>query len=533
MENEISNINTTIKNKEVKVVNLVKKDFLLFIELSNNRKFLTDGTLIQEFSEYERFCDVFKMNGTTYVVMEKEWQNHLVEFATKEIIVSFANYSYYYSKISENTFKIGEKLFSLKTREYIPNTENLKPQMFCYLGKDLYLFETTEKDYLERRTIILNEKGEQLLDCGKAWPYLVEDNLILSDRKQEEIRIEKYKDGKFDKEHEIVIKKAQTKPHYYQGNICIVKNNIVYVINPNQEIIKQFPLPIIGTITDSTIENDTLLMYIKINENIKIVGINLINGNYFEAERMGIRPLDMSGPATKITIARNNIIYDNHGNDICCDVSLLDEDFNVIYELSNVVNYDYIVCNKADKIWLQTKEGGILYNVSLQKAIKTSYNDIYFQFLDENTKIEYGFGLDKITHNLQIIDEEGNILINSIPYEELGIEPYFGQFGFRYLNGYACIKQTNTITIGYEISINSIIDKNGKIIYRKQNVHVYPIGNYFQIKEEDKTIYFNTLTKEFTEKMLISSNSTPLLEEQNQFEITEDGALVLKQTLSK
>ena len=181
------------------------------------------------------------------------------------------------------------------------------------------------------------------------------------------------------------------------------------------------------------------------------------------------------------------------------------------------------------------KEGGILYIVSKQKAIETPYEDIHFQFFDENTKIEYGLGFDETNENLQIIDECGKVLIESIPYEQLGFAPHFGQFGFRYLNGYACLTKRNTIIGNYEIIKNSIIDNKGNIIYNKANTYIYPIGNYFQIKEkkENRTIYFNTLNGEFNEKTIIYSNSTPLLEEQNQFEITEDGALVLKQSLSK
>lgn len=165
----------------------------------------------------------------------------------------------------------------------------------------------------------------------------------------------------------------------------------------NLKEIKKYPLPVIETITSETIENDTLLMSMKINYSYRVVGVNLINGNHFIAERIGVRPLDMSGPATKITIARNNIVYDKYGIDICCGIALLDEDFNILYELENVRNYDYIVCNKVDKIWLEKENGGILYNASLQKAIETPYN-IDFQFHDK-AKMEYGFGLDEITNN--------------------------------------------------------------------------------------------------------------------------------------
>lgn len=524
--------NTNISSREVKIVYLVKKESLLFIELSNHRKFLTDGTQIQEYSEYECFYNVFEMNGTTYVVMGKDWEKHLIEFTTKEIILSFDNYSYNCTEKSDNILKINDKLFNLKTRKYIPHTENLEPDTFCCLGSDLYLFDTTEKDYLERRILILNEKGEQLFDCGRAWPYLNEDNLILIDRDKEEIKIEKYKEGKFDKEQEITIKKDQTKPHYYKGNICVIKNNVVYIISLTQEILNQFPLPVQGIITSSTIENDTLLMTIKSNKDAKtkVLGINLTNGKHFESEKIGIRPLDMSGPATKLTIAMDNIIYDKYGREIY-RIKLLDKDFNILYELDNAINYDYVVCGKVDKIWLKTKEGGILYIASKQKAIKTPYTDIHYQIFDENTKIEYGFGFDETNNKLQILDEIGNILIESIPYEQLGITPHFGQFGFRYLNGYTCITKRNTIIANYEIIKNSIIDNKGNILYSKSNTYVSPIGNYFQIREKENTIYFNTLNGEFSEKTLISTNDTPLLEEQNQFEITEDGALILKQTL--
>lgn len=532
MENEVSKYNTNIGSREIKVKDLVKKGPLLFIELSNNRKFLTDGVLIQEFSEYEYFHNVFEMDSTIYVVMEKDWQKHLIEFETKEVLVSFDGYSHDYTKRSENILEIRKKLFNLKTKEYISNTENLEPNTFCCLENDLYLFDTTEKDYLERRVLILNEKGEQLFDCGKAWPYLVGENLILIDNKQEEIKIEKYKDGKFDTENEIIIKKGQTKPHYYEGNICIVKNNIVYIIRPTQEIVKQFPLPPHGRITSSTIENNILLMSIKQeeNQNVNIMGINLTSGKHFMSEKIGIRPLDMYGPATKITIAMDNIIKDVYGRETY-SVKLLDENFTILYELNNVVNYNYIVCDKVDKIWLQTKEDGILYIISKQKAIKTPYTDIHYQFFDKNTKIEYGFGLDKNTNKLQIIDEEGNILIESIPYEQLGFAPQYGQFGFRYLNGYACITKRTTIIANYEIIKNSIIDSDGNILYSKTDTHVSPIGNYFQIKEKEKTIYFNTLNGEFNEKAFINSNEVPLLEEQNIFEVTEDGSVVLKQSL--
>lgn len=534
MENEINKCNTNIGFREVKVKNLVKKDPLLFIELSNHRKFLTNGTLILEFTEFNKLYEVFKMNETIYIVMEKEWKKHLINFTTKEIIISFNRFDNCY-KISENILEIGKKLFNLKTREYISNTENLEPNISCCLGNDLYLFDTTEKDCQERRILILNDKGEQLFDCGNALPHLVEDNLILINKKHEEIKIEKYKDGKFDTENEIVIKKAQTEPLYYKGNICIVKNNIVYIISPTQEIIKQFPLPMHGRILKNTpqIENNILLMSIKQNETqkAKVVGINLINGNHFISEGIGVRPLTGNGPAFDITIAMNNIIKDEYEWETY-SVKLLDENFNVLFELDNVTHYDYLTCNKDDKIWLKTKEGGTLYNVSKQKAIKTSYTDIYYQIFDENTKIEYGFGFDENNKKLQIIDEEGNVLIENIPYEKLGFPPSFEEFSFCYLNEYVCIAQTIKIYINYETTKNSIIDSKGTILYSKPETDVSPIGNFFQIREYEKnrTIYFNTLNGEFNEKAFINSNDASLLEDQNIFEITEEGSVVLKRT---
>lgn len=518
-------MNNKIKNyQNTKIKELIKEEDFLFIELYNGRKFLMNSKIVQEFSEYEKFVELLKTKENTFIVMIKDYQKHLIDFKTKRVIVSFSIYDNCH-KICDTVFKIGNKLFNLKNEEYIPNTENLKPNTFCFLGKDLFLFDTTEENFLERTTIIVNEKGEQLLNCRKYLPSLIKDRLLLSDRDKEEIRILQYENGKFNLENETIIQKEQTEPRLYKEDICLVKNNTIYIIDVNLKEIKKYSLPVIGTITSETIENDTLLMTMKINDSYKVVGVNLINGNHFIAEKIGVRPLDMSGPATKITIARNNIVYDKHGIDICCNVTLLDENFNTLYELENVRNYDYIVCNKVDKIWLKKESGGILYNASLKKAIETPYYDIHFQFHDK-TKIEYGFGLDEKTDKLQMIDEEGNILINSIPYEELGFQPSFGQFGFYYLNGYVCIIQHYNNT-----KRNTLLNNEGTIIYDKMNTIVNSIGKYFQIKEEEKTIYFDTITGEFNEKILNTLNDKPLLEEHSLFEITEEGDFILKHTL--
>lgn len=531
MDQETIKTHITISNEEIKVVDITKKENILFIKLSNNRKFLTDGILIQEFSEYEHFCAVFSINGAIYIIMEKERQNYLIEFKTKEIIVSFANYIDYYFRQNENMFRIGEKLFNLKTKTYIPHTENLKPKTFYCLGNDLYLFETTEADILKRVNLILNENGEQIFNCGDNFPYLIKDNLLLIAKDNAEIKIEKYLNGKINTENEIIIRKEQTKPHYYKGNICIVKNNTIYIISPNLEILKQIAFPFLGNIKNSQIENDTLLVIIKQeNERVKIAGINLLNERYFEAEDISTRPYDMSGPATKLTIAMDNINYDEYGREIY-HVRVLDENFDLLFEMDNVVDYDYIVSKNKDKIWLKTDENGVLYNASHKKGVEITYTDIQYQSMDENSKIEYGFAFDENTKKLQILDEIGNVLIESIPYEQIGFEIYNRQIGFYYLNGYACITKRDVIFANYEIVKNSIIDNKGNIIYNKQNTIVSPIENYFQIKEEEKTIYFNTLNGKFSEKHLINSNNTPLLETTNQFEITEDGGLILKQIL--
>lgn len=210
-----------------------------------------------------------------------------------------------------------------------------------------------------------------------------------------------------------------------------------------------------------------------------------------------------------------------------------DEHLNVLVEVLDCLDYDYLRCNKGDKIWLKREKDGYIYNATLNTLFKTDYNEIHFQTNDKNNLNEYGYGINYKDKLLQIIDENFNVLIESVPYETLGINPRFGQFAYRYLNGFLLIRNSYIVIANYEIPRNIIIDRKRNLLYDKQNTTVTSIGHYFQIIEKEGTLYFDTLTGEFSSKGLASDNDFLLLETKEQFEIDENGNLKLIQSLKK
>ncbi len=178
--------------------------------------------------------------------------------------------------------------------------------------------------------------------------------------------------------------------------------------------------------------------------------MNLKTGKYIETVSVEVLHFGVKGPIKNHTIALSNFHRTERDREIYT-VKIYDENLYLLFETDNVLNCKTNFNKKEDKIWLKKQNSGIIYDFQKKNFKVVNYETIYFQKEDNNNEEEYGFGITVQDQKLQIFDEDFNLLIENIPYEQLEISPTYGQFSYRYYSEYNFWTQSNNQIIHYRL----------------------------------------------------------------------------------
>ncbi len=175
--------------KRIGIKDIYRNDDYTFVYLDNEQKLLVKDEKIYDISEYDSFHKVITMNNIDYAVVIKDNTLHLINIETKTIV--FKDFkSYDINKEDEKCLKVimkigggDDAIYNIETKDYlnIPAEyefeHSLENNLYVYSEKS----KNFEKEFLDRKRVVLNANGKVLLKDITGWinysgNYLVIDN---------------------------------------------------------------------------------------------------------------------------------------------------------------------------------------------------------------------------------------------------------------------------------------------------------------------------------------------------------------------
>lgn len=488
MENLINKENNDIYNTTYRLNGMYTVAEYLVLNLDKGN-FLTDGDTIYNLGKYSSVEKVLVMNNEMYVVVNYNYSKSLIRLNDLDVVFEKKS-TYGIFKETEDIVSIfndysPKQLFNIDKREYLPG---YKDYDYAFkLSDELFVFEN--KDYEHRHFVITDEKGDVIYDCDSRFPYFINGNLVLIDRKDERIDIVHDLLGKRDKnsviEHEGVV---IAKPQYYNGKFVVVMYGGVVILNDELEPIKTIELKVDGEITDTDIEKDILFLRVLKNDLYKTIVVGLKNGFKIIADSIELLPFWVKTRRTLLIrdkISENRYVitlYNEEGKEL---VKVNAKDADVIESVKSNI-FIFFDATKDNK--------NLIYNVDTKELRPIPWGNVKFG-LDGKEYSKYARGYNNETECIDIMDEDLNPLFSGIDFEGMNIRTSFDEFSFFVLNEFLCI----TIHVAYgprSYFRYLLMDKENNIYYNKIGIRISKVGKYLQIQDEDGVSYINSITKE-------------------------------------
>lgn len=502
--------------QKIGIKDIYRNDDYTFVYLDNEQKLLVKDEKIYDISEYDSFHKVITMNNIDYVLVSKDYSLSLINLETKDTVFE-DDKAYVVNKVDDKCLKVimkigcgDDSIYNIETKDYlnIPSEyefeHSLENNLYVYSEKD----KSFEKEFLDRKRVILNANGKELLKDITGWinysgNYLVIDN-------NDKIRIINLND-----EGNIVEKtvefndKLLTKPIFYDGKIILVKEELIEIYDLELNLIKSIEASNLNKVIDYELTNNTLKFCVPYQDTNKHLFVNLKSGKTISHVR--IEPYPWWIPTTYI--GREKIDDEEQ------DYYFYDEEFNLRKKINGKKIYS-VDSKKECMFYIESDNRKQFLNMETGLLKDVPYDYMYFHL-----SLPYGYGVNFDTEKMDFFDEELNVIIKDFDYKKYNISPSHTEFGYFIIKDYLCISKH--VVDGCGLShFRKIIERNGgQVILDAYDCKVYPLGNYIQIIKDGETKYFNTEVDEFTPLSIMAP-----VNEKGKIDITKQSSL--KESLS-
>ena len=502
-DNRLSNISDDkLGLKSINVLNVEKVNDYLFIVLDNDQKILTNGSEVYDVSSYNHLYDLFNMGDMLCAVMRKGYSTYVVNLKTMEILFE-DDKVYHISKQDNRTLHVIKKIgggnntiYDIKTKKYLPSPENYEFENS--LGNHLYVFReehNSETDFYDYKRCVINADGKVILKDIDGWIELCDKYLIIKKRKElciVEINDDNTLNMNIIAQNEDLI----AKPEYYDSHILLMEKGLIKIFTPDLNFVNQFDIKELESVLDFEIISNILKLCLPYTMNRKRVNkhlfMNLKTGKSISHVRIDGYPYW----APNVFVGKDDLNdeqlygfeYDKTYEPTV--YHFYDSSFNKIIDVKGNF-YSEIDTNlfmvgtwngkKCQRKFINAKTG----------VVKECNYDV-IKFTPDNL---YGYAFNTITDMLDIVDRNLSVVIPNIDYKRFGLSKSNGQFNYFVVNDYVCI--IKHIAEGSQSLFRNIIQNaNGEIILDSMQHECYPIGNFIQIIEDNKSKFLNTLTGE-------------------------------------
>ncbi len=481
-----------IKNElrqKIGIKDIYRNDDYTFVYLDNEQKLLVKDEKIYDISEYDSFHKVITMNNIDYVLVSKDYSLSLVNLETKDVIFEDEK-AFDVEKEDERCLRIMMKIgggddaiYNIETKDYlnIPTEyefeHSLKNNLYVYSEKN----KNFEKEFLDRKRVVLNANGKVLLKDITGWIDYSDNYLVINNN--DKIRIINLNDeGNIEEKTVEFNKNLLIKPIFYDGKIVLVKEGLIEIYDLELNIIKSIEVSNLNKVVDYELTNNTLKFCVPYQNTNKHLFVNLKSGKTISHIR--IEPYPYWIPTTYI--GREKI--DNEEQ----NYYFYDEKFNLRKKINGKKIYS-IDSRKECMFYIENDKRKQFFNMETGLLEDVPYDYMYFHL-----SLPYGYGVNLDTEKMDFFDEELNIIIKDFDYNKYNMSIDHTEFNYFIIKDYLCISKH--IVDGCGLShFRKIIERNdGQVILDAYDCKVYPLGNYIQIIKDGETKYFNTEVDEFT-----------------------------------
>lgn len=502
--------------QKIGIKDIYRNDDYIFVYLDNEQKLLVKDEKIYDISEYDSFHKVITMNNIDYVLVSKDYSLSLVNLETKDIVFE-DDKAFDVKKEDERCIyvfmKIGcgdDSIYNIETKDYlnIPSEyefeHSLENNLYVYSEKD----KSFEKEFLDRKRVVLNANGKVLLKDITGWINYCGNYLVINN--DDKIRIINLNDeGNIEEKTVEFNKSLLTKPIFYDGKIVLVKEGLIEIYDLELNLIKSIEASNLNKVIDYELTNNTLKFCVPYQDTNKHLFVNLKSDKTISHVR--IEPHPWWIPTTYI--GREKI------NDEEQDYYFYDEEFNLRKKINGKKIYS-VDSKKECMFYIESDNRKQFLNMETGLLKDVSYDYMYFHL-----SLPYGYGVNYDTEKMDFFDEGLNVIIKDFDYKKYNIGIDHTQFGYFIIKDYLCISKH--VVDGRGLShFREIIEKNGgQVILDAYDCKVYPLGNYIQIIKDGETKYFNTEVDEFTPLSIMVP-----VNEKGKIDITKQSSL--KESLS-
>lgn len=481
-------------------------DGYLVIHGSNNCV-VTDGENVYYLGKYKYIQNIYKMGNKIYAVVLHNYRQSLIDIETLECVLSQKQaYCSGIFKVDDNYINlIGSEypnyLYNINTKNFIkPDNGHVFSHMLVR-NEDLFVFQTENK--YEYSYSVVDGTSKVLYECGRGFPHKIGNNLVIHNSKEENVKIVVNLFSKQEANKEIIISINDNilgEPQIIKDNIVIVTSDSVKLINTNLEEVRSIPIKLDGEVVDTQLEDNTFIIVISKGEKKSCV-IVLLNNElvmyhdgvvtlpFEKSEIKTIRCYDELDQEEKDKYKKFDTfgyfsLYDTEGTKL---TTLKARDCWVIESSKNnkfiFYNVDGLDTHKV-------------YNVETKELKDIPWDGIDY-CLDGCDWASYGWGYNELTNSYDFFDEDLNVLFADIDPSLYGMR-YSNDLTFKILNNYLWLDiRISKGPCNYYHNV--IIDKDKNVIYDSYNSAITILGNYFQIKENDKLIYLDSRTGTFSD----------------------------------
>lgn len=489
-------------DNSLKINHIYSVDNCLVI-LTTKENYLYDGINLYSLKKYKNVDKVIVFNKEIYVVVSEDGVANLIYLKDLEVVLqsqssigmNLLNGRY----ISVHSYGEKVKLFDLQYKKFIKGPSDLKFDFI--LAEDLFVFENDEYDSDKHKRYLVNSDGDIVYKCENSFPYFVNGNLFLINRKDEEINIIHDFLGK--REKSTIIKKQGIvlgKPQYYNGDIVIVVEDGILIMDADMNIKKKVPYDVKYPISDTTIERDSFLMRIKIKDSYRTLCVGLSSDYVIEHDSIELLPYWLDRKRTLKC-------YDKLDEGINL-YYLYDESGNFLYQKKSkdahiVENEDY---NLFIFYGIDGTNKNCIYNIDSGEERIIPWHNVEFGLNNNSVYQNYALCYNEETDKYDIIDDNLTVCFSGIDLKML--KRGISNISYVVNNNYVSILEP--VANGPQTFFHKIVvDKDNNIIYNGYDAVITHIGKYIEIKEGNELRYLNTITGEFSTN--ITENEKSLL----------------------
>ncbi len=485
--------------KSIMVTNVKRINDFLYITLENGQKIISDSKVIYDVSNYYELNDIFYMEDKLCAVFD----HCVVVLSTMDVILN-EPMSYNISKHDERILYVimssgTSKMFDIKNRRYLPIPNGYEFEHD--LANNMYVFcekASKKTNFYDYKRCVIDADGKTINVDG--WIETQNSNYLII-KKKDCLIINKINEDKTTKTN--ILKKENgiiAKPEYFNGEVIIMEKGIIKFMSLDLELLDEVIVPELELVYDYEIipgvlklcitnKHTGLNKHIFVNlDNKKVISNKLIEGypywtpkvylgrdDVFEIPRYFEQ--DKTYPTTTYHF------YNSNFDELC----------SVVGTTCNEYNEDTTFIVKS---WDGENEQQKFVN-----GQTGTVKDFKYRQTELPAKEKYGYGFNRETNLVDIIDQDLNVIIPNIDFDKLGLNDHhniYGSLEYFVVNNYACLIQHRPF--GHRSYFRYILlNPNGEVLLDSSKQKCLPMGDYIKIMDDEHSEFLNTLTGEIGE----------------------------------